>query len=85
MNHLGDFLAKFADWKKPHQDLKAAITEAVFEFSGYELKPEQIKVSGRRIYLQVSPLVRGEVFVHKSKILQRLAATQNRHAPIDIL
>ncbi|MEK7610267.1 MAG: hypothetical protein AAB468_00750 [Patescibacteria group bacterium] len=85
MNHLGDFLAKFADWKKPHQDLKEAIIETVFKFSGYQLKSEQIKVSGRRVYLQISPLVRGEIFVQKSKILQRLAATLNRHAPIDIL
>jgi len=68
MRLIGDFLKKFEVILPPNQKLKEAVNSALKETIGMSIKEEKITVSGKSIYLDISPAFKNKIFIKKEKI-----------------
>ncbi|MEK7504885.1 MAG: hypothetical protein AAB589_01175 [Patescibacteria group bacterium] len=84
MNNLEKYLAKFKVLEPADRQQKEAVAEAIFRLAGIELTPKQIKFTGRKVFLTLTPIERSAVFIKKEKILTLLRDLLDRQAPTDL-
>jgi len=72
MNSITNFFQKFLKLEFDKNAKISAIIGAVKQFTRVEIKPEMVVLSGDRIKLQCSAVMRNEIFMHQSEIEESL-------------
>lgn len=72
-NHITNFLEKFKDLLFKQEEITTTIVGVITKHISYPIESSAIKTKGSIIYLKGSPMLRSEVFIHKSGILADLA------------
>ena len=70
--HITEFLNKFLNLFKNEESKREAILLVIAKHLGHPVQPTSIKIKGSIIYIQSSPIVRSEILIHKSVILEEL-------------
>ncbi len=84
MDNLESYFAKISQLTKNHQEKLDSIIETVFKSSGVKLSPNQIIERGGKVVLQVSPLIKNQIYLKKDLILKELKSILNRRSPKDL-
>lgn len=72
-NQITSFLDKFKKLIYQKEETKEAIIETIKQEVSYALEKDNIKTKNGCIYIQGSPILRGEILMHKEQILKKLA------------
>jgi len=68
MIEIKDLLLKF-DHLLLSEEIKInSIRKIIHQVVGIEIKKEDIKIKGNTIYLNIKPLYKNEIFIHKKEI-----------------
>lgn len=71
-NHITSFLEKFKKILFQKEEIKEIVLKTIsFEVS-HEIKKEDLKIKNGYIFIQGSPMLRGEILMHKEQILIKL-------------
>jgi len=70
MKLVGDFLARFQNLTPPHDALKRAVVDAVFDVTKVRLNLEQVAIQNGVAFIKTSSVARNMVHVHRGKILE---------------
>lgn len=68
-NQISNFLDKFKKIIFQKEESRLIISNIIKEEISYNINPLNIKIKNAIIYLDVSPLIRGEILMHKENIL----------------
>ncbi len=69
-NHITNFLEKFKKLLFQKEEVNNIIKEIITKHVPFEIDPSMIKIKGPTIYIQSSPLLKNEIFIHKQGILE---------------
>jgi len=72
MNHLGLFFEKFTRLASPHKETRAVCANLCAEILGKPFSSTNVRVSGRILYLDLSPTEKGEIMMEKSGVLKKI-------------
>ena len=78
MNNIGDYLKRFTKLEPSDRRVKRAVSEAVSEITGVIVGEDDLKVSGKTVFLNIHPTAKTEIFFKKKKILNQLEDTLGR-------
>lgn len=68
MNCISNFLQKFLALEKNNHEKLLAISDTIRQETGLELSKENLEIKGETLKINVSPVVRNEIFMHREKI-----------------
>jgi len=71
-NHVKSFLENFKKLLSQKESSYGIIAETITKHISSPIDTKMIKVKGNTIYIQGSPMLRGEVLIHKQGILSDL-------------
>ena len=72
MDHLQTFFNKFKKFTTPHKKEREYIVEICAYIVKQEIPLSLVRISGRCVYINLSPLLKGEVIMRKKDILDKL-------------
>lgn len=72
MFNISQFLEKFAKLRRGNELLKQTLLATIKDFSGVELKSEDLDLKEDQVYLKCSPIFRNQIFMHKERIEEKL-------------
>jgi hypothetical protein len=72
MKGIAEYLEKFRSMQPADAYLKQVLIDIIGEVIGIELEPKDISVAGWTISLSVSPAAKGEIFMQKNRIQEKL-------------
>jgi hypothetical protein len=84
MNNLGDYLNKFKKVFQNAQFQKDAVRSVIRNIVKIELGEKDFDVKNYTVTLNVSPVIKNEIFMRKQKILEALKSALGPKAPHDI-
>lgn len=67
------FLDKFNSIKPPERVVQEEVIKSVKCVLGVTLRRAEISVRGKTVYVMAAPVIRSEIMLNKSKILQELS------------
>ncbi len=82
--HIDGFFEKIKKLLSNGETLNIIISEMISKHIGFEVTKEKIKTKGNIIYIQSSPMLRGEILMHKSSILNEINNNVSGRTFIDI-
>jgi len=68
MNGISDFLQKFLKLEKDNSIKLEAILEIIKKETNLELSKETLEIKGDNLKIKCNPVMRNEIFMHKTKI-----------------
>jgi hypothetical protein len=68
MNNISNFLQKFLKFEKDNNTKISIILDIVKQTTGLELQKETLEIRGDNLKINSNPIVRNEIFMHKSQI-----------------
>lgn len=68
-NHISGFLHKFKQILFKNEEYYTVISLAIQNHTSFQIDPKKIKLKGKIIYIQSSPIQRSEILLHKVGIL----------------
>lgn len=71
-NHILKFLDKFKKIIYQKEEIKNIILEIISKEISYNIKKESLKIKNGYLQIDDSPIVRGEVLMHKKQILFKI-------------
>jgi hypothetical protein len=71
-NSIGGFLEKFKKLIFQKEETKSIIIRIISEEISHNIESGQIKIKDGFIFIQGSPILRGEIIMHKNQILTKL-------------
>lgn len=74
-NHITNFLEKFKKLIFQKEEIKEIIIKTISSEIPFVLNKESVKIKGGYIYIEGSPILRGEILMHKKQILEKLKTT----------
>jgi len=84
MNTISNFLNKFTKITPPDDVVKRVFIDIVIEFTGVILKRADIVYKQGVMLVYVPAVIKSELYLAKSKILQELKNKLGPKAPVDI-
>lgn len=69
-------MQKFLNLEKDNNAKLSLILEAIKKETGIEIKKENIEITGNNLRLKTSPIVRNEIFMHRSQIEESLKSSK---------
>ena len=72
MIEIKDLLERFSTLILSEENKKEAVRCAVAETLQTEIRPEDIKIKGNVIYLNLKPIYKNEVFLKREDILKKM-------------
>jgi hypothetical protein len=72
MNNISNFLQKFLKLEKDNNTKISIILDIVKQTTGLELQKETLEIRGDNLKINSNPIVRNEIFMHKSQIEDNL-------------
>ena len=85
MDILSKFLERFRSFGLREQRLKEKTTRVIQEIASIQIPISQIKYKNGTIYLDVEAIIKSEIYLHKSSILESLKARERRDFIIEDL
>lgn len=73
-NHIKEYLNKFKDILFSKEENYNIISRAIENNTSIKIETKFIQIKPPFIYIKASPLVRGEILIHKDKILKDIQA-----------
>jgi len=77
MFNISNFLEKFKKLSETNSFIKKTVAEAVFSVTGFLPDEKEIQVSGKKVKIGRSSVLKNELFFKKDKILKKLAELGN--------
>ena len=77
MFNVADYLNKFKKLSESRDFLRNAVSGAVKDVCGIEIKPEDVDIRSGIARVNAKPVVKSEIFLKKSKILEVLSGKIN--------
>ncbi|MFA6251265.1 MAG: hypothetical protein WC603_01400 [Candidatus Paceibacterota bacterium] len=71
-NHITSFLDKFKKLLFQKEEIKKIVTQTIREEINHQVDDNLIKIKDGYIFIQVSPVLRSEIMIHKQRILIKL-------------
>lgn len=68
MNLISDFLQKFLNLEKDNATRLSIISDVIKQNTGIESCRETLEIKGDSIKINCNPVMRNEIFMHKSQI-----------------
>lgn len=68
MNSISGFLQKFLNLEKNNNTKLLLILDAIKQKTGLELSKEILEIKGETLKVNCNPVIRNEIFMHKSEI-----------------
>ena len=68
MKGISDFFHKFLNLEKNSAAKTAAVIRAIKQTTGVELLKETIEIKGEILRIKTNPVLRNEIFLHKTQI-----------------
>ena len=78
MFNLSGFLEKFKKLSENNDFIKKTVSEAVFFTTGFRPEEKNIEVSGKKVKIRESSVLKNEIFFKKEKILKKLLELGNQ-------
>ncbi len=72
MNNIGSLLSVFENLLKSEAGSKKIIEEVFQDVLGVKLDSSKINVEEFRLYLDVHPVIKNEITLHREELLERL-------------
>ncbi len=72
MDHFGSLFYKFKKFTVPNKDVRECVVQSCGLFIKRDLSISSVRVSGRILYLDLHPTVKGDVLLNKNKILDNV-------------
>lgn len=69
---VSSHLDKYKNLKKPEDYIKDAVVSIIEECTGIKLEKSVVSVKRDKVYLNLEPLHKSEIFLHKKEILKKL-------------
>lgn len=82
---ISSLLDRFRRLKAPNESVRKEIQKLIKGNFGEEVSLKDIKVVKNKVHLNVSGVLRSEIFLNKEKLLKELVISLNKEAPKDIL
>ncbi|MFA6514729.1 MAG: hypothetical protein WCT42_00485 [Candidatus Paceibacterota bacterium] len=83
-NHITKFLDKFKKILFQKEEIKEIVLKIISLEISHEIKKESLKIKNGCIFIQGSPVLRGEILIHKKQILVKLKTALPENTFIDI-
>ncbi len=83
-NHIKNYLEKFKNILSSKEDLYRVISNIIEKNISIKIENKNIQIKGPVVYIKASPLIRGEILIHKEKILLELSQLPLSNNFIDI-
>lgn len=71
-NHIISFLDKFKKLIYQKEETKEIITKTIGDEIHHPIEKQSVKIKEGYIYIESSPILRSEIFIHKKQILEKL-------------
>ncbi len=85
MARLNHWLAKYRRLLPPGAATRQSVKEIIKKELGIELADKDIKVQKKTVYLNLSSVLKNEIFIHREQILAELKEKVGSGAPTSIL
>lgn len=72
MKLVGDFLARFQNLTPPHDALKRAVTNALFDVLKISVSMEQVSIQNGIAFVRTSSIVRNKIHLERARILETI-------------
>ncbi len=72
MFDIGKYLEKFKKFSQSRDFLRNSVAEAIKEICNIEIDPKKIEVKNGIVRISEKPVIKTEIFLKKSKILNNL-------------
>lgn len=72
-HHISDFLLKIKDNFFLKEKEYEIISDIISREIGFKITPSSIKIKNTNIKVSTSPLIKGEIMIHKEKILSEIS------------
>ena len=72
MDHVNLFLRKFKRVAPPHKEVRENFSKICQEILGRRITPLEIRVSNKTLYIDTTPFLKNEIYLHKKTLLDRL-------------
>lgn len=72
MDGIEIYLEKFKKIKPPDGEIRRALVSLLSRKFGIEVKPESVKVSRGRIYVDADPVVKSQIYLNMESIVSEL-------------
>lgn len=66
---LSDYLLKFKELQVPEKKIRSEIVKNIQTITGISLEENIVKIHNSTIFLEVSPLIKNEIFYKKGEII----------------
>ena len=74
--NISNFLQKFLSLEKDNNLKLSLIIESIKQVVGLDLSKEVLEIKGDNLKINTNPVVRNEIFMHKSKIEENLKSNK---------
>jgi len=75
MDHFGSLFEKFKKFAVPHKEVRECVASKCGSIIKKEVPLSVVRVSGRVLYIDMHPTIKGEVLLHKKEILLEVNKT----------
>ncbi len=72
MDHFGSFFCKFKKFTIPNKDVRECVANTCGLLIKNKVPISSIRVSGRILYLDLHPTIKGEILLNKNRILDEV-------------
>lgn len=84
LQKIEKFLDRFKNIIPTDRAIKQAAVAAVYDSLKVTIPTESVVYHNRTLYFKTSPALKGEIFIHKKKILDYLKKTLGKDTPHNI-
>jgi hypothetical protein len=77
MFNISSFLEKFKKISEDNSFIKKTVIEAILFVTGFLVEEKDIEVSGSKVKIRQSSVLKNEIFLTKEKILKKLRELKN--------
>ena len=84
MNHITSFFSKLTQSFQAKDELNNIVVEVITKTVGVELDAKNIKIFGDTIYIRENPIVKNEIFLKKTEVIQNIKNALGKKAPKNI-
>ena len=83
-NHITNFLDKFRKLIFQKEELKNVVVETISKVINHKIESQKVKIKNGIIFVEGSPILRSEIMMHKTQILNQLENTIPQNKFLDI-
>ncbi len=85
VQNISVFLERLKNIAPPHAAVRKAVVRAVKQKTGIPINKKDVSVQNSIVYINAKPLVKNEIFIHKTEILDELKKELKKKTPKNIL